>query len=455
MSEDAVVEQVEEQNQEEVVEETKETVEEPESFMDSLFQDLGLAQDTVEKTEEETESKEPNQDEVPQEIDPTEVISEAEASEPEPEEKPAEKPKKKVSYKAPKVDYEEIRRTVREEVSRNQPPQSPQSEAQAPKPVEESPQDTEDLVPEQLEELELARFAERKYPDKYKNQSKKLLEFYKKLDKYAQDSDEDRTFDEDDREFIEFINKNKPKVANQKRIEREMIADLAAQQVATEKESEIRDLKEKMRILETKPTVERKFSKFTKDLQESGEVEDEFAQSIYSQQLNQAENMGKEYLDLYYGMKTWDGNDPSQKWIVDFVTHQSNVFHNKGGKYLSRDGKTFLTPADYATRGNPNTNWTFGPDDVLQMFNNYFTNTAKKQVETEYSRLEKMGFTKGKAKNSAKKGKAKEEVTPITAPKAKTAKSPGAAESGDTEEVSFGEDLVKTLGMDFTPTSTN
>ncbi|MAT12959.1 MAG: hypothetical protein CMM02_18340 [Rhodopirellula sp.] len=453
MSEDAVAEQVEEQNQEEVVEETQETVEEPESFMDSLFQDLGLAQDTVEKTEEEPEPKEPDQDEVPQEIDTTEVISETEANEPEPEAEPKEKPKKKVSYKAPKVDYEEIRRTVREEVSRSQPQQ--EESQTTPQPSTEPEENTDDLVPEQLEELELARFAERKYPDKYKNQSKKLLDFYKKLDDYAENSDEDRTFDEDDREFVEFINKNKPKFTNQKRLEREMIADLAAQQVSTEKESEIRDLKEKMRVLETKPTIEKKFSKYTQDLQKSGEVEDEFSKNIYSQQLSQAENMGKEYLDLYYGMKTWDGNDPTQKWIVDFVTHQSNVFQKKGGKYLSRDGKTFMTPADYGARGNPTTNWTFGPDDVLQMFNNFFTTTAKKQVETEYARLEKMGFTKGKAKNSAKKGKVKEEVTPITTPKAKTAKSPGAAESGDAEEVSFGEDLVKTLGMDFTPTSTN
>lgn len=449
MSEEVVAEQVEEQNQEEVVEETQEeTVEEPESFMDSLFQDLGLAQDNVEKSEE----PEPEEtDEVPPQ-ETTEVISqgedvpEDEASQDEPEEKP----KKKVTYKAPKVDYEEIRRTVREEVSKQQPtpqPPTPQQQAAEPEPAED------DLVPEQLEELELARFAEKKYPDKYKGQAKKLLAFYKKLDDYAANSDEDRTFDEDDSEFVDFVQKNKPKLTNQKRLEREMIADLAAQQVSSEKEAEIADLKEKMRVLETKPTVEKKFSKFTQDLQKAGEQEDEFSASIYEQQLTQAESMGREYLDLYYGMKTFNGNDPSQKWIVDFVTHQSNVFQQKGGKYLSRDGKTFMTPADFAARGNPSSNWTFGPDDVLQMFNNFFTNTAKKQVESEYSRLEKMGFTRAKAKNSAKKGKVKEEATPITAPKAKTAKSPGAAESGDAEDITFGEDLVKTLGMDFTPSS--
>jgi chemotaxis protein histidine kinase CheA len=450
MSEEVVAEQVEEQNQEEVLEETQEeTVEEPESFMDSLFQDLGLAQDNVEKSEE-PEPEEEN--EIPPQ-ETTEVISqgedvpEDEASQDEPEEKP----KKKVTYKAPKVDYEEIRRTVREEVSKQQPtpqPPTPQQQAAEPEPAED------DLVPEQLEELELARFAEKKYPDKYKGQAKKLLTFYKKLDDYAASADEDRTFDEDDSEFVDFVQKNKPKITNQKRLEREMIADLAAQQVSTEKEAEIADLKEKMRVLETKPTVEKKFSKFTQDLQKAGEQEDEFSASIYEQQLTQAENMGKEYLDLYYGMKTFNGNEPSQKWIVDFVTHQSNVFQQKGGKYLSREGKTFMTPADFAARGNPSSNWTFGPDDVLQMFNNFFTNTAKKQVESEYSRLEKMGFTKAKAKNSAKKGKVKEEATPITAPKAKTAKSPGAAESGETDDTSFGEELVKTLGMDFTPTST-
>ena len=452
MSEEVVAEQVEEQNQEEVVEETQEeTVEEPESFMDSLFQDLGLAQDNVEKSEEPEPEPEETDEVPPQET--TEVISqgedvpEDEASQDEPEEKP----KKKVTYKAPKVDYEEIRRTVREEVSKQQPtpqPPTPQQQAAEPEPAED------DLVPEQLEELELARFAEKKYPDKYKGQAKKLLAFYKKLDDYAANADEDRTFDEGDSEFVDFVQKNKPKITNQKRLEREMIADLAAQQVSTEKEAEIADLKEKMRVLETKPTVEKKFSKFTQDLQKAGEQEDEFSASIYEQQLTQAENMGKEYLDLYYGMKTFNGNEPSQKWIVDFVTHQSNVFQQKGGKYLSRDGKTFMTPADFAARGNPSSNWTFGPDDVLQMFNNFFTNTAKKQVESEYSRLEKMGFTKAKAKNSAKKGKVKEEATPITAPKAKTAKSPGAAESGETDDSSFGEELVKTLGMDFTPTST-
>ena len=454
MSEEQVAtEEIQEQTQEEVVE-TPDQPEEPESFMDSLFQDLGLAQEEpLEETNETViNSGEDSDDELQQETNEEEDIQDdvrAEEEQPEQDE-PEEKPKKKVTYKAPKVDYEEIRRTVREEVSKQQPtpqPPTPQQQAAEPEPAED------DLVPEQLEELELARFAEKKYPDKYKGQAKKLLAFYKKLDDYAANSDEDRTFDEDDTEFVDFVQKNKPKLTNQKRLEREMIADLAAQQVSSEKEAEIADLKEKMRVLETKPTVEKKFSKFTQDLQKAGEQEDEFSASIYEQQLTQAENMGREYLDLYYGMKTFNGNDPSQKWIVDFVTHQSNVFQQKGGKYLSRDGKTFMTPADFAARGNPSSNWTFGPDDVLQMFNNFFTNTAKKQVESEYSRLEKMGFTKAKAKNSAKKGKVKEEATPITAPKAKTAKSPGAAESGDAEDITFGEDLVKTLGMDFTPSS--
>lgn len=458
MSEIAVAEQVEEQEPqtEEQVEETQET-EEPESFMDSLFQDLGVVQEETETPEEKGEQGEEEQ-EPEQETQEEEgsVANEAEGrgegGESQEVQVAEEKPKKRVSYKAPKVDYEEIRRTVRDEVSRQRPTPTPPQQQQAQQPDQAPEEDTSSLVPEQLEELELARFAERKHPDKYKGQSKKLLDFYGKLDKYASESD--GSFGDDDTDFQEFVAKHKPKLTGHKKLEREMIADLAAQQVATEKDSEINALKEKMRVLETKPTVEKKFSKFTENLKQSGETEDEFAQSIYKQQLDQAEGIGKEYLDLYYGMKTWDGSDSTQKWIVDFVTHQSNVFSQKGGNHLVRDNKNFMTPATYAAQGNPTENWTFGPDEVLQMFNNFFSNTAKKQVESEYERLEKMGFTKGKGKKSTKTGKVKEDAKPITTPKARTAKSPGAAESGGAEDISFGEDLVKTLGMDFSPVST-
>jgi hypothetical protein len=113
-----------------------------------------------------------------------------------------------------------------------------------------------------------------------------------------------------------------------------------------------------------------------------------------------------------------------------------------------------MTPADYSAHGKVGSNWTFGPDEILKMFNNFFTNNAKKQVESEYERLEKLGFTKPKGKKSSKSGKTKEDVRPITTPKAKTAQSPGAAESGDADDITFGEDLVKTLGMDFAPFST-
>jgi hypothetical protein len=448
MSEEAVAEQVEEKPQvEEQSEETQEA--EGDSFMDQIFADLGVVQEETE-TAEETEEK--NETDVVPEAEEAEASPEAEEGPGQTEEveEEKEKPRKRVSYKAPKIDYEEIRRTVREEVSRQQPAPDPAPARQAVRELEdEAPAD---LVPEQMEELELARFAERRYPDKYQGQASKLLSFYKKLDDYAAKSD--GSLDDDDVEFREFVGKNKPKLPNTKRLEREMIADLAAKQVGNEKDSVINDLKDKVRILETKPTIEKKFSTFTSDLQKAGEIEDDLAKPIYEQQLKSAENVGQEYLDLYYGMKTWDERNPTQKWIVDFVTHQSNYFARKGGKALEKGGKTFMTPADYSAHGKVVSNWTFGPDEILKMFNNFFTNNAKKQVESEYERLEKLGFTKPKGKKSSKSGKTKEDVRPITTPKAKTAQSPGAAESGDADDITFGEDLVKTLGMDFAPFST-
>ena len=456
MSEEAVAEQVEEQPQvEEQSEETQEA--EGDSFMDQIFTDLGVVQEeeteTPAETEEDNEVEEEAIPEAETETETDEQVIEGRGAVPVASEEveEEEKPRKRVSYKAPKIDYDEIRRTVREEVSRQQPsPPDPAPARQAVREIEaEAPAD---LVPEQMEELELAKFAERRYPDKYQGQASKLLSFYKKLDDYAAKSD--GSLDDDDVEFREFVGKNKPKLPNTKRLEREMIADLAAKQVGNEKDSVINDLKDKVRILETKPTIDKKFSSFTSDLQKAGEIEDDLAKPIYEQQLKSAENVGQEYLDLYYGMKTWDERNPTQKWIVDFVTHQSNYFARKGGKALDKGGKTFMTPADYSAHGKVDSNWTFGPDEILKMFNNFFTNSAKKQVESEYERLEKLGFTKPKGKKSPKSGKTKEDARPITTPKAKTAQSPGAAESGDAEDVTFGEDLVKTLGMDFVPFST-
>ncbi len=170
MAETEVLEQEQVETQ---AEETQEQQEEQgnNEFLDVLYNDLGvdIEPKPVEEPKAETEQAEP------------EPEPETPAPEPEPE---PEKPKKKFEIKQPELSKEDIRRTIREELEQkraSQPP-PPLPKEPEPEPVDE----LEDFLPEQRDEIELAVYAEKSDPKKYKGMAGKLKKFYSDLDEHRQ-----------------------------------------------------------------------------------------------------------------------------------------------------------------------------------------------------------------------------------------------------------------------------
>ena len=413
-------------------------------FLDVLYTDLGV---DIEPPPVEEAEPEP-------EAEPEEVQAEvkAEDSEPEPEKEEA-KPKKKFSVKQ-ELSKDDIRQTIKDEIARHKPslPEQPvQQPIQEPE-VEEDDLDNYDYLPEQRDEIELARYAEQVDPKKYKGMANDLQQFYADLDEYVDKNDDpDRTFDENDEEFIKWIQRNKPSLSNaeQRKLERQMIKDQAISEAKSEFEKKQNELEDKIRKVEDRPKAEKEFTKYESLLDGDKPEEDELAESIYQQEMDTAKKVGREYLDLFYGLKTFEQEDPLHSWIIDFVTQQSDAFQQHGGEHLTRDNKAFVPPSEYAN-ADPNKHWTFTSSDVMEIMGNYFSTRAKDSVKIEEERLNKLGFTRQTKNKSQTKAK-KEEVKPTRTPKATNSPSPGAAPNSDgvEEQDSPGQDILNRLGIDF------
>jgi len=190
--------QVEETEQEQQQEQPEEQPQEPQTNLDdpilsTLWEDLGVKEPEVEEAEPEAEP-------------------EAKSAEPE-----AEPEKKEFSIK-PKMDEETFRKVVREELeSRGKDPEEVEEQQVAQQAeAKEDPYESQ-LIDEQKDELELYRYAEAKG---HEGMSNKLLGFYKGLDEYvdsARKDDPDRTFDDEDEEFIEYVKKHKPEITSKDR----------------------------------------------------------------------------------------------------------------------------------------------------------------------------------------------------------------------------------------------
>ena len=447
MAETEVLEQEQVETQ---AEETQEQQEEQgnNEFLDVLYNDLGvdIEPPPVEEPEAEPEQQPEPEPDKPEESEPEPEPEKAEEAKPE-------RPKKKFNIKEPELSKDDIKQTIQEEIARHRTkptlPDQPE-----PQPEPELEDDLEDFLPEQREEIELAQYAE-KVSKKYKGMSDKLKKFYSDLDEYVdKNEDPDRTFDEHDDEFIKWVQKNKPVIPKheQRKLERQMIKDQALNEAKSEFESKQQDLEDKIRKVEDRPKADKEYTTYEELLNSEKPEDDSLAESIYDEEMKSAKRVGKEYLDLFYGLKTFDQQDPLHTWIVDFVTQQSEAFQKHGGEHLFKTGddgikKAFVPPSEYGNVDGGK-HWTFTSSDVVEILGNYFSTRAKDNVKHEEERLQKMGFTRQTKNKSQTKAK-NEEPKPTKTPKATNSPSPGAAPNSDgvQEEQSPGADILDRLGI--------
>jgi len=472
------------QEQQPEAEEQQSQAEEPEEvgsihddpLLSSLYEDLGLISKPEEVEIEQVEEPQPEEPEPEPEPEPEQASQDDEPDQPEPE--PEEEPKRNKTFEVkPPVTQTDVRDAVREEFEKFKlPQQTPEPEPEPKKPVDSY---EETLLDEQRDELALARYAESKMPDKYNKMGKKLLDFYKKLDAYAEKAheDPDRTLDQNDEEFMRFIEDNKPTISasETKKLEKMMWKEEALEEARKETQKDRQDFERKLHELEARPKINETIKEFESSLPamvpdeigdlirdgglDKAEKESPYEVSIIKEKIASATNLAKEYLNISNGIKDFDGNNNNHSWLLSFINNQAEYFAKNGGNDLVRQDSygnkaNFVTPTEYAGlagKGQTSGKWTFTSDDVLKMLGANAIKEAQDTIKTEEERLTRMGFVRQKKSPAAepkKKTKQAAEAKPITPPKSKSSAGPGAADSSALEESSpVGGDIIDILNM--------
>ena len=424
--------------------EQEQAQEQPTSSLDDpmlsqLWDDLGI------KAEEPPEGESPKEEPEPPK-EPETLVEKSEAKEEEAE--PEAEPKKEFTVR-PKLDEDTFRKVVREELeARGKNPDEPEP----PKPEEKIDTYEGQLIGEQKEELELYRYAESK--GKHLGKADKLLDFYKNLDEYvekAKHEDPNRSFDDQDSEFMDYVRVNKPTIQPTDRevLRRDRFRDEIVTDVKKDYEQTIDGLRGELNEIRATPQVRstlkeagRAYEEFSK-MDEMKEA-DPFRHKIFSDEKEKYMEWANDFVKRWHGIKT--EVDDGYYRLIDNIESAAELFGRSGN--TEKDGLKFLTPSRYAQARNKEGFWTWDQNDILEHFGSKAIAQAEETVENRVKELESFGFRKGVTKGQSRKS-AEGEPQPINPPKAQRATSPGAAEGADTDDNHPGKKLIDDLGINF------
>jgi hypothetical protein len=324
-----------------------------------------------------------------------------------------------------------------------------------PKPADDI--DVTGLVEEQVEELEDAKFLEQKDPSK-KGYAKKLYDFYKSVDKWVDDNKDnpDRTFDENDEEFTQFLEENKPKwdPGQREKIRKSRMIDEAKREALKDLQPEIEAAKREAREARVAPALEKQVSQFSEAFDKASSSDDPLERDIFTRYKESAVSLASDWVRLAEGVD--DVRSPKNqdqaarhKWLMEFIGHQSSVFDTHGGDAKLRDGKQFVTPVKFAELASSGKDlskvWTFNNADVLNLLQTQMIETAKSQVKQEEEIAIKRGFVRQKVSSNAKQA---EEPKPVTGPRVSPSAAPGPVAGQNVDDLQHpGKEIISILGL--------
>lgn len=378
--------------------------------------------------------------------------------------KPAEPSEKKIVVKKTKAISEQVEDSVRKVLS-EQKKSEPAATATAPAPAAApAPSADEEfdktLGEEEQNMLAVAKFAEDNMGKK--GAAGEWRGFYKKLSSYIEKIQKDDPAHDfkGDAELAAFIEDNQPWTPQEIRsTERQMLKTEAKTEAKTEvrqeTQKEIDEIKDKQRITEFRPVLERALTDLESDIgaligaDEKSPLKD-VAKAIGEVGLSKAEEQdpevtpilrdaverslgdASEYLAIARGMREFDPKNDRHTWMASFIKKQGEVFAENGGDQLKRTDKhgneqTFLPRGKMVElyRTNPDEaskHWTFSDGDILHMLAINTKMWAEKTVKARLEKLEKAGFVRKPAKTAEP---VVESPKPTTSPKAPTTTAPG------------------------------
>ena len=340
-------------------------------------------------------------------------------------------------------------------------------------------------------DIEFARMAEARMPEKYRDFAKKQIAFYKKLDAYVENAKKenpDRTFNGNDSDLDSFIAENKPRINphDQLKIVRMQATEDAAASSRAEIAKVTDGLKEQERIKEILPkirqaaaatadTLQAAFGDPRKPNEVASNAPDPRTEEelIVDQTISRAKEVGwddavkqdpvhgaivkavldttarraAEFSAMIHGVTQFKSENPDHAWLARFVDTQTRVVQSLGPKATHRQGadgsvQTFLPRDQFiaALAKDPETSskhWTFDDGQVVAMIVENSRQDIPRLIKTEHERLtaagyrwEKPGEKKKELPKQANPAPAKATATPSKqAPKAAPSISHGSSSS--------------------------
>lgn len=389
------------------------------------------------------------------------------AAAPAPTPTPAATPKVEVEKRKPidQVVEEAVRKVIGDKPATPPAPEPAPANPPAQDPFEATLNDDE------RDALAFARYAAQKNPEKYGNLPAQQLAFFKKVDSYVQTAraeNAERTFDESDTDFIRFVQANKPRVdqRDRKQLERQQIIEEAQRLAEENLRKETEEIRRKQHVLEMTPKVEHAVQTFAtesenalaqdtnspaaaivqKAKQEGWDKvlqEDQVFAPIVRHYHRNAVRLASTYESIYAGLvDKLDPNNADHVWLHKFVTSQADHFKQNGGDARVRDGKTFITPKEFAAMQSSRSpqvanHWTFDDRDVLGLLADNARWNINEALKREEQRLSASGFQRAtkaqlpKAENPpAPAPSPPPSPEPAASPRAVASAAPGAAKSG-------------------------
>lgn len=325
------------------------------------------------------------------------------------------------------------------------PAPAPAAAPAAPVPAAAAPDDYEKtLDAADRNVLEIARYAEKKHPEK-KGLGDQFVAFFKKVDAYLENATKaeggaDRTFDENDEDYQKFIRANRPDIdpLEWRGYEMAKIKDEAKAEAAQEAEAKFsarfEETEQRQRVLEVTPVIRGRLAQFEQNIgalaladaqngtdtqlgsiikvisehgfEEALKRDPELA-PIVLEEVQRGATAAAEFLALANSVKKYDAKnpDPMHTWLSAFIRRQGEIFEKDGGEHRYRMDpetgvkKTFAPRAKYneiktKTPEKAGDYWTFSDEDVVRLLETNTKILAENRVKKRADALAAAGYVR-------------------------------------------------------------
>ena len=311
------------------------------------------------------------------------------------------------------------------------------------------------LLDEEKDQLEIARFAEKANPTKYKGYGERTEKF---LREHAAKTDAD-DFDPDSDEYKAWLAKERPAMSNSeiRILERERGAETAREE-ARKQSSEVLD--KTFRAMEapavkrdadayfTKastevlpPEVAKVFKESPAKAREQYPLEYEIVEKVLDAHTNVVEEMfllTRTNPDTGRTLRAFDEANPLHMQALQLVNATDAEFKRSGGAELVRNGRRFLPRTELARvpAADRGKYWTFTSKEIADRSTGSVRAQIAQQITGENERMKKLGFERRMPAAAAAEAPAKKSP-PAPRPSVNTGTGEAAGSAGDNLMSSF------------------